>query len=305
MPGRPGGLARPMDTRDSSHRNQLHPVSRHQSASALWVLLGSVVILMLAAACAEYAPQSSLFDVGGRRLHISCAGVGAPPVLLDSGLASDNHDWPGVQRRVSEFTQVCSYDRAGLGRSDPASTPRTSQDAVDDMHALLANAGVTGPVVLVGHSYGGLNAQLYSARHPENVAGVVLLDSLHPDTLRRARELLGEQEMGLLMSALRANLEGVDLVESMDQVQAAGSLGILPLTVIAAGNSQQSAFIDQGLAERLTASWADLQVELADLSLIGTHLTAEKSGHCIQCDQPKLVADAIKDLVKGVRRDEP
>ena len=150
-----------------------------------------------------------MVDVGGHRLNIRCAGEGAPAVVLDAGLANDNHAWEPVEKRVSEFTRVCSYDRAGLGKSDAASGVPTSQTASDDLHSLLAGAGVAGPVVVVGHSYGGLIVQLYAAQHPEDVAGVILVDSLHPENLVRAAEILGEQAMAAMMRGVQGNPEGV------------------------------------------------------------------------------------------------
>ena len=223
-------------------------------------------------------------------------------MVLDAGLATDNHAWEPVENRVSEFTRVCSYDRAGLGKSDAAAGIATSQTASDDLHSLLPGAGIAGPVVLVGHSYGGLIVQLYASQHPEDVAGVVLVDSLHPDNLIRAGEILGEQAMDALLQAVQANPEGVDLVISMDQVSENGNLDDTPLTVITAGRSELPPFIDRDLGERLTGSWLESQRELVRLSSAGVHVIAEESGHCIQCDQPVLVADVIRRMVEAVRR---
>ena len=263
---------------------------------------GLLVLIAFAAACADaYNPESRLVDVGGHRLNIRCAGEGAPVVVLDAGLANDNHAWESVERRVSEFTRVCSYDRAGLGQSDAAAGAATSQTASDDLHSLLSAAGIAGPVVLVGHSYGGLIAQIYAAQHPEDVVGVILVDSLHPDNLLKAGEILGEAPMAALMLGVQRNPEGVDLAASFDQVRAAGNLGDMPLTVITAGHSELPPFIERDLIERLTASWLESQRDLVRLSSAGTHVIAEDSGHCIQCSQPGLVADVILLMVQAVR----
>lgn len=261
-----------------------------------------VLLLLLAAACGGYSPESRLVDVGGRRLNIRCAGEGAPAVVLDAGLSNDNHDWEPVERRVSGFTRVCSYDRAGLGQSDAATGVPTSQTASDDLHSLLSSAGIDGPVVLVGHSYGGLIAQLYASQHLENTAGVILVDSLHPENLVRAAEILGEPAMAVLMSGVQGNPEGVDLAASLNQVKAAGNLGDIPLTVITAGRPELPPFIDRDLIERLTGSWLESQRELARLSSAGVHVVAEESGHCIQCSQPELVADVIRRVVEAGRK---
>ncbi len=273
-----------------------HPFPRLKTSFAAALLL-----LLLSAACGGYDPESRLVDVGGRRLNIRCAGEGIPAVVLDAGLANDNHAWEPVEKTVSEFTLVCSYDRAGLGQSDASVGVATAQTASDDLHALLSAAGIIGPVVIAGHSYGGLIVQLYAAQHPGNVAGVILVDSLQPENLVRAAEILGDQAMAALMLGVQGNPEGVDLVASLDQVSAAGDLSDVPLTVITAGRPDLPPFIDREIRDELAGSWLDSQRELARLSSAGVHVIAEDSGHCIQCSQPELVADVIRRMVLAAR----
>lgn len=131
---------------------------------------------------------------------------------------------------------------------------------------------------------------------------MILVDSLHPDNLINAAELLGEQTMAGLMEAVQKNPEGVDLVASLDQVRAAGDLDGMPLTVITAGRSELPPFIDRDLTDRLTGSWLESQRELVRLSSAGAHVIAEESGHCIQCGQPELVADVIRQMVEAARQ---
>jgi len=126
---------------------------------------------------ARYPAPGKLVDVGGYRLHINCTGTGSPTVILDAGLGGSSLDWSKVQPAVARFTRVCSYDRAGYGWSETAPGPRTSQQIVTELHALLARAKINGPYVLVGHSIGGLNMRLYAYHYPADVAGLVLLDA--------------------------------------------------------------------------------------------------------------------------------
>jgi pimeloyl-ACP methyl ester carboxylesterase len=260
------------------------------------VKFGIFPLLLLAACGTSYNPESRLIDVGGHRLNIRCSGEGVPAVVLVSGLASDNHDWGPVEELVSDSTRVCSYDRAGLGESEIVEGMPTAQSATDRLHALLSAAGVTGPFVLVGHSYGGLIVQLYAAQHPENAAGVVLVDSLQKNNLTRTAEILGDQAMTLFLGATQANPEGVDVVASLDQIRSDTDLGDLPLTVITAGVPNLPPFIDEAVKDQLAGAWLDAQRELVRLSSAGTHVIAEESGHCVQCDQPELVADVILEL---------
>lgn len=120
-----------------------------------------------------------LIDIGGRRLRIVCGGSGTPAVILEAGAGGFSPVWGPVQREVAKFTRVCSYDRAGYGKSDPppAGEPRTSANAVRDLHALLQAAHIEPPYVLVGHSYGGFHVRLYTSRYPTEVVGLVLVDA--------------------------------------------------------------------------------------------------------------------------------
>jgi len=262
---------------------------------------GVTIFILLAVACgSSYNPESRLVDVGGHRLNIRCSGEGAPAVVLVSGLASDNHDWEPVERSVSETNLVCSYDRDGLGQSDVIEGIPTAQSATDSLYMLLSEAGVAGPLVLVGHSYGGLIAQLYAAQHPGNIVGVVLVDSLQKDNLVRTAEILGDEAMALFLGATQANPEGVDIVASLDQVESDANLGGLPLTVITAGVPNLPPFIDQDVRDKLAEAWLESQRDLVRLSSAGIHIIAEESGHCVQCDQPDLVADAIRGLAEAL-----
>jgi pimeloyl-ACP methyl ester carboxylesterase len=135
-----------------------------------------LVLHVGAAVCCGYAqstrsdtaasPRSEArVDVGGRRLHLTCSGVSAgraPTVVLEAGFGSPSATWNRVQPEVAKFARVCSYDRAGLGGSDPAPARRTVVSLTEDLHALLVNAKVPGPYVLVGHSLGGILARLYA-----------------------------------------------------------------------------------------------------------------------------------------------
>ena len=264
------------------------------------IYLFALFALLLAVACGGYNPGSRLVDVNGHQLNIRCSGDGTPAVVLISGLATDNHDWVEVEKQVSEFTQICSYDRFGLGESDHRDGTPTSQTATDDLHALISASGISGQVLLVGHSYGGLIAQLYAAKHHDDTFGVVLVDSLHEENLDRAGVILGEPTMTTFMRALTANPEGVDIPASLDQVQGL-DLGDTPVTVLTAGDHDLPDIIDPGVGRQLISAWLYSQRELSKLSTTGVQFIAEGSGHCIQCDRPNVVVDAIREMADGVR----
>ena len=124
-----------------------------------------------------YPPPGEMVDVGGYSLHINCVGQGNPTVVLDSRLGDFSAQWVRVQRQVSDTTRVCAYDRAGMGWSEMGPDPRDARQITSELHTLLGKAGIEGPYVLVGHSFGGMYMQTYAARYPDEVAGVALVDS--------------------------------------------------------------------------------------------------------------------------------
>jgi len=153
-------------------------------------LLGLVVVLLalavlgaiyqaIATALAEraYPPPGKMVNVGGYSLQINCVGHGSPTVVLDSGWGDFSAQWARVQQEVSSATRVCAYDRAGMGWSEMGPEPRDAKQITSELHTLLRGAGIEGPYVLVGHSLGGLSMQTYAHRYPDEVAGVVLVDS--------------------------------------------------------------------------------------------------------------------------------
>lgn len=128
-----------------------------------------------------HAPPGKLVSVGTHRLHLNCQGSGQPLVLLESGLSGWSQDWALVQPELAKLTTVCSYDRAGYAWSDDAPEPRTGLLAVQDLRTMLRAAGLQGPMVVVGHSWGGMLAQMLAQTNSEEVAGLVLVDALHHD----------------------------------------------------------------------------------------------------------------------------
>ncbi len=125
-------------------------------------------------------PPGTLYSVNGRQMHLYCTGEGSPTVVLESGLGEDFTVWAKVQPSLSGTTRTCSYDRAGFGWSDAQPDARDSDDIADQLHALLMQAGITEPVVLMGHSAGGLHIRAYATRFPHDVAGLVFVDASSP-----------------------------------------------------------------------------------------------------------------------------
>jgi pimeloyl-ACP methyl ester carboxylesterase len=135
----------------------------------------------------SYKLPGQLFTVDGFKMHLFCTGSGTPTVILESGVGDDALKWARVQPELSKVTRVCSYDRAGLGWSDPRPDLRDSNSIADQLHGLLTAAQITGPIILMGHSIAGLHLRAYVSRHPEAVAGLVLVDAATPEQIERLR----------------------------------------------------------------------------------------------------------------------
>jgi pimeloyl-ACP methyl ester carboxylesterase len=145
------------------------------------MLMGHIYESKAEAADAQaYPPPGQMVDIGGYRLHIHCTGTGSPTVVIEAGWGDFSPSWTGVQQEAAKTTQVCTYDRAGSGWSDPGPLPRNALQYAKELHSLLHNANLPGPYVLAGHSMGGIPVRVFTNLYPSEVAGVVLIDSMVP-----------------------------------------------------------------------------------------------------------------------------
>ena len=168
---------------DHRHESRMPTLTHAREAFVNVCLISAIMVTQIGAApqhesyvTSWYLHAQRLVDVGGRHLNILCMGTGSPVVVLDAGLGNGISSWRYVQRPISRHTRVCSYDRAGMGFSEPTLSARDAGAIVNDMHSLLRAAGIAPPYVLVGHSIAGLYDVLYGDRYPHDVAGFVLVD---------------------------------------------------------------------------------------------------------------------------------
>jgi pimeloyl-ACP methyl ester carboxylesterase len=284
---------------------------------------------------------SGLVDIGdGRRLYLECAGQGSPTVVLEAGfrtradLWSDDLIQPEAPRTmvfpgVTAFTRVCAYDRPGTttviegellpSRSDPVAMPRTADESVHDLYALLEAAAVPGPYVLVGHSYGGMLMRLYASTYPDEVVGIVLVDAFseglkaqmtleqwtaYAEIFQPVPEALAGYE-DLEFTELDVSASQVrDATAAMPLPPSPRSPGVpFPLVVLSRGRTMaMPADLPGGLTgEGLERAWTVEQDRLAALVPGARHMIASESEHYIQLQQPELVIDAARQVVEAVR----
>jgi pimeloyl-ACP methyl ester carboxylesterase len=310
----------------------------------LAALVGLIAVLALVGASYEaiaargdarrYPAPGQMVDIGGYRLHIQCVGTGSPTVVLDAGLGGSSLDWNLVQPELGRTTRVCAYDRAGMGWSDPSPQPRTPRQIADELHTLLTNAGIAGPYVLVGHSLAGKNVRLFALTHPDQVAGMVLVDarSEYVDAnTSPAEEQAFQQALAAQASQFRlarslglVRLIGASLWGGPAMPRATRTEGMLLKTSQRGVDAQTAEGLERAaddaelqaapsLGDRpvivLAAGqkvahdpiWLEAQHRQAALSMNGRLTVAEGSGHAIHWEQPTLVVGAVRQVVDDVR----
>jgi pimeloyl-ACP methyl ester carboxylesterase len=279
-----------------------------------------------------YTMSGELIDVGGYKLHISCTGSGSPTVILEAGLGQPAAEISGwIQPGVATATRVCSYDRAGMGWSELADTPRDGVAIATDLHTLLRRAHIDGPYVLAGHSSGGVYAQVFAKQYPEEVAGLVLLDSQPPDAIANLPGYAGEYDgirvfTALLPSVARLGVgrlaypsgasslppeawaearallctaghnrgyrdAAAGLEAALTQAQALTSLGDKPLIVLTA-------------VEDAHEGWLPLQEEMVSLSTNSVQRVIQDASHASLIEDESDSANSIQailDVVEAVR----
>ncbi|MDB9524810.1 alpha/beta hydrolase [Oscillatoria sp. CS-180] len=296
----------------------------------------------------RFSPPGKIIQINGKNWHYQTMGEGGPTVIVDSGSGGTHLDWQLVQPEVAKFTTVLTYDRAGYGWSDSSTEPRTAKQVVSELRQLLRAVEIEPPYVLVGMSLSGLFTRLFAYHHPEEVAGMVLVDVAHermyedapvewvefnkrleglltyvmpimgrtgllrllvtfdalpmaaglfqkfPPSMRSlAKALYSQNQFGETFAQESAAVSAS--MKQLEQIRQTKSFPNIPLVVLSAGKLDFD--ITQEVAEKLQA----LHAEVADESLQGVHMVAQESGHVIQLDEPELVINAIRKVVKEAR----
>jgi pimeloyl-ACP methyl ester carboxylesterase len=281
-----------------------------------------------------YPPPGQLVDVGGYKLHLQCVGTGSPTVVLDAGLGGTSLDWALVQSEMGQTTRVCAYDRAGMGWSESGPQPRTPEQNARELHSLLANAGIEGPYVLVGHSLAGKNVRMFAAMYPDLVAGMVLIDarSEYVDARTSPAEAQGFKDLYAtlasvyklarqlgLMRLIGASVVG-DAALSAETRAAIAMVAYAPRSQDAAtaeANAREASDAQLAAAPSLgdrplvvlaseanmTAepNWPAAQAQMAALSTHSQLIVPAGSGHYIHWDHPAVVIEAVRQVVAQVR----
>lgn len=255
-------------------------------------------ILTLLCALSGLAQDGTLVDLGTRKLYFVCTGAAdaRPVVLLEAGGGGSSGAWKGVQLALPTTIRTCAYDRAGSGKSDPGPEPRTMDAEVEDLHALLERSHITEPIVFVGQSLGGILARLYVNKYPNSVAGILLIDPTDENDVvfnTRVNRWIRVRE---LEDAFGDGARSAAKAREADPVP----FGNRPLIVIGAGKRVQPPGTSSEQWLEMRKSRDSHVKELSKLSRDSKFILDPTSGHNIEHDNPKLVAEAIQELVNEI-----
>lgn len=189
----------------------------------LFITLGVITYLAGMWAKSNLVRQAPMpgqrIEVDGTQIHLNCIGEGSPTVIMESGLNDFSLHWAYVQPEVTKFAKVCTYDRAGLGWSQPSSRARTTGVIIDELHTVLTKAGLEGPYILVGHSFGGILVRAFAHQYPGEVVGMVLVDSAHENQLARLPAMHKAFDQLVQQFSLLGSLSSLGLIAlSPDQI---------------------------------------------------------------------------------------
>jgi pimeloyl-ACP methyl ester carboxylesterase len=275
-----------------------------------WMQLGQTFALVLkrtgaasgGAALVDTPLNLQKVDAGGHKMNLLVGGRrspdGPPAVILEGGFGTGIASWSTVQREIAKFAQVVSYDRAGLGQSEPGPKPRDAKQIASELHAALQSAGIKPPYVLVGHSLGATFVRVFAGLYPTEVAGMVLVDpsqeAFHMWVKTNQPAALKEEEAKLAKApqGMRDEYSAIDAV--YEQAAAAKLPAGVPITLLTATQAD----LIPAEPRRL---WSEKQKEWIDKVPGGKHILAEKSGHFIQAQEPALVIEAVRQVIQQSR----
>jgi pimeloyl-ACP methyl ester carboxylesterase len=332
-----------------SLRSRSYPRWRKATEGVVLSLLALAAVLVAGSsafnAVALYrfrqSPPGRTFLVDGHAMRIDCRGSGSPVIVLDAGLGDDGLIWGRVQPALANTTRVCSYDRAGFGWSDALPPPRDADHIATELHGLLAEAHVTGPVVLMGHSIAGIYLRDYASRYPENVVGLIFVDGstplqnhnpafkAHPNPeppawlkvlLKKAAfaagipRLLGECSRRLpgfdphaakLQAEDQCHDRSAAVAAELESFDRSGEetvhTGPYGALPILIFSQDPARTAAQGEPTDVVMAWNQMQEDLKQLSNHSRRIIAKGSTHYIQGDRPDLIEREVSKFIEQIR----
>src|SRR5215211_1622161 len=245
-----------------------------------------------AAASQKKAPEGTIDLPNGRSLYVKCLGSGSPTIVLEAGEATPGNYMSGFQKILARQHMTCAYDRANVGSSDTASTPRSASDVVNDLHQLLQTADVPGPYVLVGQSAGGFFVQLYGRRYPDEVVGVVSMNPVPPadEALKSEWPVLNQEEREMEQAYFREDSEGISWFASTKELKKAPAPSPMPFEMLVSTDAECDG---DSFCLKTHEGYEEIEREVAQQWPEGSYRQLE-AGHELYSEKPEVVVDAVK-----------
>ena len=270
-----------------------------------------------------FKPPGRFINIGFQTMYVDCLGENKPTIIIDVGIAASSASWYKIAKELSKNTRICLYDRAGYGWSDSGRGERTTATIVHELKLLVKRAEIPGPYIIVGHSFGGFTARYFAAKFPEDVAGLVLVDSSHPEQIYRLSALDNqgkkplitgrdanapadfsefERKWYFLNSSRKATFAQMAELkyfkQSAYQVKHSGPLKDIPIAVLSRGIAQ----LPELNGVSLENEWLDMQKDLLNLSKNSWHSIILNSGHNIYEEAPAKIIENILEVIEKSRK---
>lgn len=270
-----------------------------------------------------FKPPGRFINIGFQTMYVDCLGENKPTIIVDVGIAASSASWYKIAKELSKNTRICLYDRAGYGWSDSGRGERTTATIVHELKLLVKRAEIPGPYIIVGHSFGGFTARYFAAKFPEDVAGLVLVDSSHPEQIYRLSALDNqgkkplitgrdanapadfsefERKWYFLNSSRKATFAQMAELkyfkQSAYQVKHSGPLKDIPIAVLSRGIAQ----LPELNGVSLENEWLDMQKDLLNLSKNSWHSIIHNSGHNIYEEAPAKIIENILEVIEKSRK---
>ncbi|MCM3034276.1 alpha/beta fold hydrolase [Niallia sp. MER 6] len=234
-------------------------------------------------------------QISGCKIYTKLVGEnnGKPTVIMDAGYGDFSKAWDSVIRDISMLSNVLIYDRAGLGKSEKSSKPRTSIEMVKELKELLIEARIKPPYILVGHSFGGVNMRIFATEYQNEVSGLVLVDSTPEDYRERFLPTMSQEFQQAYNKQFVYEGNYNEFMESLKQLKDTKLKLNVPLIVLSAGKKTHYSKESQEL-------WNEMQESILGISSESELVIAENSAHYIQNDEPEVVVSAIQKLIDKI-----
>jgi pimeloyl-ACP methyl ester carboxylesterase len=292
-----------------------------------------------------YPVPGKFYSVDGGVMHIYCTGTGSPTLILDAGAGDDWTVWSKIQPELSKTTQVCTYDRSGLGSSDRLPGGHDANTLAEQLHTLIGQAGIKKPFLLAGHSIAGLYIRAYATKYPNDLAGLIFIDSSHPDQRKRQPQELRQDTPNFLAMRLRVRLgiarafgecnavlpglepvkgwiyanncrpsvvdtwidELNDLDRSADETRDTGPFDHLPILIFSEDPNvpREGSSLSPEKMKQVSIAWNQMQEDLKQLSADSRRIIAKGSSHYIQLDRPDLINRELPGFIDSIRHGRP